>query len=148
MIIWVLVLVPTTISKEPIVNIKRKIFIKINQYDFFRGAFTLHRMNSLKLLPDITHPYCFFYRHIPHRPSIWIWIHSIQSIEESIAISIEQEEHQKRATRPRHRNRIQRDKDLWDLKNNYEEDFIDFEEYCRRVRKISYDYLSKIDKEK
>ena len=77
-----------------------------------------------------------------------MWIHSIQSIEESIAISIEQEEHQNRLTRPRHRNRIQRDKDLWELKNNFEEDFIDFEEYCRRLRSISYAYLSSIDKEK
>lgn len=86
-------------------------------------------------------------RHIPHRPSIWLWIHSIQSIEESTAISIEQENHQNRPTRPRQRKRIQRDMDLLKLKNDFEEDQIDFKEYCSRLRKFSYEYLSRFNKE-
>lgn len=87
------------------------------------------------------------FRHIPHRPSIWIWIHSIQSIEESTAICIEQEEHQNRPTRPRQRKRIQRDMDLLTLKNDYEEDRIDFNEYCSQLRILSYEYLTRFDKE-
>lgn len=68
-------------------------------------------------------------------------------MEESITISIEQEEHQNRITKPRHRSRIQRDLDLWGFKNNYEEDLLDFDEYCHNLRKISYQYMHRFNKE-
>jgi len=85
------------------------------------------------------------FSHIPCRPSIWIWIISIQEKEESIAINIEQEEYQNRLTRPRHRCRIERDEDLFKLKNDFENNLIDIEEYCRRLRHFSYSYLDTLD---
>ena len=68
-------------------------------------------------------------------------------MEESIAIAIEQEEHQNRLTEPRHRNRIQRDLELKKLKDDFEDDVINFDEYCSRLRKVAYEYMSRFDKE-
>ena len=70
---------------------------------------------------------------------------SVQDFDESTTIAMEQEEHQHRQTRPRHKQNIERDENLFNLKSKFERQIIDIEEYCVRLRHISYSYLNKID---
>jgi hypothetical protein len=86
------------------------------------------------------------YSRHPTKPNIWIWIKSVQESDESTTIAIEQEEHQHRQTRPRHRRNIQRDEDLFNLKSKFEKQLIDINEYCFELRYFSYSYLKILDK--
>ncbi|CAF3512276.1 unnamed protein product [Rotaria sp. Silwood2] len=79
------------------------------------------------------------------KPNIWLWIMSVQDFDESTTIAMEQEEHQHRQTRPRHKQNIERHENLFNLKSKFERQIIDIEEYCVRLRHISYSYLNKID---
>jgi hypothetical protein len=71
---------------------------------------------------------------------------SIKDLDETTTIAIEHEEHQQRQTRPRHRENIQRDEDLFNLKQKYERQLIDIDEYCAQLRYFSYTYMKKLDK--
>jgi uncharacterized protein YhaN len=70
---------------------------------------------------------------------------AIQDLDETTTIAIEQEEHQNRQTKPRHRRNIRKDEDLFNLKIEYEKQLIDLEEYCRKLRHTSYSYIDSID---
>ncbi|CAF3137818.1 unnamed protein product [Rotaria sp. Silwood2] len=70
------------------------------------------------------------------KPNIWCWIMSIQDLNETTTIAIEQEEHQNRLTRPRKRQNIQRDENLFDLKCQFEKKIIDIEKYCSGLRHL------------
>lgn len=72
---------------------------------------------------------------------------SIQDIDETTTISIEQEEYQNRPTRPRQRRNIQKDLNLFNLKVKLEEKKIDLEQYSVSLRHTSYSYLKKLDKQ-
>ncbi|CAF5136718.1 unnamed protein product [Rotaria sp. Silwood1] len=84
-------------------------------------------------------------RHFATKPNIWLWIMSIKDFDETTTIAIEQEEHQQRQTRPRHRKNIQRDQDLFSLKQKLEKQYIDIEEYCVQLRHFSYTYMKQLD---
>ncbi|CAF1273158.1 unnamed protein product [Rotaria sp. Silwood1] len=84
-------------------------------------------------------------RHFATKPNIWLWIMSIKDFDETTTIAIEQEEHQQRQTRPRHRKNIQRDQDLFNLKQKLEKQCIDIEEYCVQLRHFSYTYMKQLD---
>ena len=71
---------------------------------------------------------------------------SIQDLDETITIAIEQEEYQNRLIRPRQRRHIQRDENLFDLKFQFEKNVIDIENYCSQLRHIPYSYLKTLDK--
>ena len=71
---------------------------------------------------------------------------SIQELDETTTIAIEQEEYQNRLIRPRQRRHIQRDENLFDLKCQFEKNVIDIENYCSQLRHISYSYLKTLDK--
>ena len=70
---------------------------------------------------------------------------SIQDLDETTTIAIEQEEHQNRQTRPRHRRNIQRDEDLLNLKSKLEKNLIDIYEYCFELRYVSYSYIKVLE---
>ena len=69
----------------------------------------------------------------------------MQDLDETTTISIEQEEHQFRQTRPRQRRNIRKDESLFNLKTQYEEHQIDFDEFCTQLRRTSYSYMSTFD---
>ena len=69
----------------------------------------------------------------------------MKDIEETATINIEHEYHQNRLVRHRHRARIQRNKDLLDLKDQYERHSIDLDEYCDHLRVYSYIYLNSVE---
>ena len=71
---------------------------------------------------------------------------SIQDMDETTTIAIEQEEYQNRLMRLRKRRHIQRDENLFDLKCQFEKNIIDLENYCSQLRHISYSYLKTLDK--
>ena len=71
---------------------------------------------------------------------------SVQDLDETTTIAVEQEEHQNRLTRPHQRRHIQRDENLFDLKCQFEKKIIDIEKYCSELRRISYSYLKTLDK--
>jgi len=70
---------------------------------------------------------------------------AMQDLDESTTIAIEQENHQFRQTRPRQRRNIRKDENLFNLKNDYEEKRIDFEEFCVKLRHTSYSYIAAFD---
>ncbi|CAF3900866.1 unnamed protein product [Rotaria sordida] len=74
------------------------------------------------------------------KPNIWLWIMSIQDLDESTIIAIEQEEHQNRQTRPRQRQNIERDEDLLDLKRKFQTHIIDIEELAKEIVNRLYAY--------
>ncbi|CAF1317084.1 unnamed protein product [Rotaria sordida] len=74
------------------------------------------------------------------KPNIWLWIMSIQDLDESTIIAIEQEEHQNRQTRPRQRQNIERDEDLLDLKRKFQTHIIDIEEFAKEIVNRLYAY--------
>lgn len=119
---------------------------------YYRGvfAFVMHLIFYLSQIETflLNKSINLIFRHVPCHPSIWTWINSIKKKEETTAINIEQEEHQNRLTRPRHRCRIKRDNDLLNLKKELENHVIDFDEYCRRLRHFSYAYLDILEAEK
>lgn len=57
----------------------------------------------------------------------------MRDLDESMTIAMEQEEHQFRQSRPRQRRNIRKDENLCNLKNEYEEKKIDFEEFCAKL---------------
>ncbi len=69
----------------------------------------------------------------------------IQKEDEHTIIRTEQEQKQKRTTRPRKKINIIHDISLGILKISYEQGLIDIEEYQRTIRKISYAYIDVLD---
>ena len=66
----------------------------------------------------------------------------IQKDDEQTIIRFEQEKRQKRSTRPRKRKNIIHDLHLMDLKNLYEQNLVDIQQYQKIIRKISYAYMN------
>ena len=71
---------------------------------------------------------------------------SIQDLDETTTVAIEQEEYQNCLIRLRQRRHIQRDENLFDLKCQFEKNAIDIENHCSQLRHISYSYLKTLDK--
>ncbi len=69
----------------------------------------------------------------------------IQKEDEHTIIRTEQEQKQKRTTRPRKKINIIHDISLGILKISYEQGLIDIKEYQRTIRKISYAYIDVLD---
>ena len=71
-------------------------------------------------------------------------MHSQKDDEQTI-IRTEQEETQKRSTKPRKRKNIIRDINLSKLKESYEQKLINVRQYQKRIRTISYTYIDVLD---
>ena len=79
------------------------------------------------------------------KPNIWKWIMHSQKDDEQTTIRTEQEQTQKRSTKPRKRKNIIRDINLSKLKDSYEQKLINVKQYQKRVRAISYTYIDVLD---
>ncbi|CAF1545159.1 unnamed protein product [Rotaria sordida] len=73
-------------------------------------------------------------------PDLWTWINEVKSSEESVMCRYEQEQAQKRTTRPRKRKYIQDDNKLMLAKKKYIQDE-DFDAYQKTLRTVSHRYI-------
>ncbi|CAF2885444.1 unnamed protein product [Rotaria sp. Silwood2] len=73
-------------------------------------------------------------------PDLWAWYNEIKSSEESVMIRHEQEQAQKRTTRPRKAKNIRDDEKLKSAKTKYIQDQ-DFNAYQKVLRSISHRYI-------
>ncbi|CAF3764873.1 unnamed protein product [Rotaria magnacalcarata] len=73
-------------------------------------------------------------------PDLWTWINEVKSSEESVMCRYEQEQAQKRTTRPRKGKYIQDDNKLMLAKKKYIEDQ-DFDTYQKTLRAVSHRYI-------
>ena len=79
------------------------------------------------------------------KPNIWKWIMHSQKDDEQTIIRTEQEETQKRSTKPRKRKNIIRDINLSKLKESYDQKLINVRQYQKRIRTISYTCIAVLD---
>ncbi|CAF3348916.1 unnamed protein product [Rotaria sp. Silwood2] len=102
---------------------------------------------QLRSINPLFNSFLMYFRrtHFTTKPNIWLWIMLIKDFDETTTIAIEQEEHQQRQTRLRHRKNIQRDQDLFELKQKLEKQHIDIEGYCILLRHFSYTYMKQLD---
>jgi hypothetical protein len=71
---------------------------------------------------------------------LWTWINEIKSSEESVMCRYEQEQAQRRTTRPRRRKYIKDDLKLMCAKKRYSENH-DYDSYQKILRTISHRYI-------
>ena len=76
-------------------------------------------------------------------PDLWTWINEVKSSEENVMCRYEQEQAQKRTTRPRRGKYIQDDNKLMLAKKRYIQDD-DFDAYRKVLRSISHRYINVI----
>jgi hypothetical protein len=79
------------------------------------------------------------------KPNIWKWILHVQKEDEQTIIRTEQENKQKRSTRPRKKRNVIHDIQLADLKHSYEQNLIDIIQYQKTIRQISYEYIDALE---
>ncbi|CAF4076037.1 unnamed protein product, partial [Rotaria magnacalcarata] len=79
------------------------------------------------------------------KPNIWKWIMHIQKDDEQTIFRSEQEKNQHRTTRPRKNKNVKHDMRLDDLKAAFENHSIDIIQYQKKLRIISYSYITALE---
>jgi hypothetical protein len=84
--------------------------------------------------------------HCQTHPNVWAWIKFIQELDESTIIRFEQEQAQKRSTRPRRATTVMNEKKLVEGKQNYLNGLLHLDDYLKLLRSLSYRSINIYDK--